>query len=834
MDNDWKVKFHVIKTIQKVLNQDYTKIKDLEPLLSIVIVNLRDEDDDVARAAAELLKILGLYFLSKDKIFYVLLNLLYNEKPRVKELIIWLFGEIGKEKSSEIIPIIPKLIKLLEDSDFRIQIKVTEALVNIAENNFAQIWVNLVNALDTGNSDHRHNFVNALYHLGKKNIPEIFPYLFEELENPSSNIQEGISLVFQRLYEEYQIEIENEITKLIFTLESKYWRERRKNIILLRHICFILNIKKIAVWITIELNRALTFEKDPDVKKEFEYTLNKIRQKYTQIDKTISKINKDIEYFNEKILEFQKLPAQYRKKLNNYVENFKFNETELKLNEMHNKIIKKINKFHRKINNFDYKRLAFDLLEEWEETKVQVIDELSIIKNFITEILEEKRSEFLGKLKTKLRLLDDRINVLRLHFDYVKGYDIDLVEPDGSLNADFLTQNSDLEEKFSIITHLRKNLFKLDVEIRELIINNIEFDEVFKEIINKWVSTKISIQEFLGDLDRKIREFKDTILSSYKEEDKLEPLIIKSKPFSINNELAIQLLQSNIQSIMSQGIEGFKKINENFNKITSKFEYFLKRNKFVQAKKLIKMQSTQIQTFIEDIEKQLDNTIGKEKIIEDNDIFNLYVRPYIEKWSISKELLINKLKIFIQKSRDKLYLNQLKHYLKIVNPIKFKLLSSYLGMDIEKMKELIVKFINKNKLNAKIVNDTLLSPEIESEISDFKELLFFKNIKTLRNQIYLNFKLTNVSNYKYTDLQISLQVPKYLKFEKRESFPNYINLNEIKPGKTFKFHYVLKIDKDLKKKHLDPSVDEIKLNLYYRDSFNINRKTMKKIDLIFP
>ena len=91
MDNDWKVKLKVIKTIQKILNQDYKKIKNLEPLLSMVIINLRDEDDDVARAAAELLKIHGTYFLTKEKLFYILLNLLYNEANRVKELVIWLF-----------------------------------------------------------------------------------------------------------------------------------------------------------------------------------------------------------------------------------------------------------------------------------------------------------------------------------------------------------------------------------------------------------------------------------------------------------------------------------------------------------------------------------------------------------------------------------------------------------------------------------------------------------------------------------------------------------------------------------------------------------------------
>ncbi|MEJ2296004.1 MAG: hypothetical protein P8Y23_14710 [Candidatus Lokiarchaeota archaeon] len=174
MDNDWKVKLQVMKTLKRILNQDYTKIPDFEPLLSIIIVNLRDDDDDIARSAAELLKILGTYFLSKEKIMYVLLNLLYNEESRVKELIIWLFGEIGKEKSSEIIPVIPKLIALLKEDDYRVQLRVIDALVNISKNNFDQIWANLINALYTSDFDYRNTIINALYHLSQNNIIDVF------------------------------------------------------------------------------------------------------------------------------------------------------------------------------------------------------------------------------------------------------------------------------------------------------------------------------------------------------------------------------------------------------------------------------------------------------------------------------------------------------------------------------------------------------------------------------------------------------------------------------------------------------------------------------------
>ena len=832
MDNDWKVKLNVIETIQKILNQDYKKIKDLEPLLSMVIVNLRDEDDDVARAAAELLKIHGTYFLSKEKLIYVLLNLLYNEQSRVKELIIWLFGEIGKEKSSEIISIIPKLINLLKEEDYRIELKVIEALVNIAENNFDQIWANLIDSLlESSNSNYRNSLINAIYHLCQNNINIIFPYLFEELENPSENIREGIALVFKRLFEEYQIEIENEITKMLYNLESRYWREREKTIILLQNICFILKSKKIAVWVTIELERALKYEKDPEVKDEIIYALENIRRNFSDIDTTIQKITHELTFFHKKIKSFQRIPAQFREKLNSYINNFKFNDTEIQLNKKYKKILKKIKKFHKTINKFDYKRLAFDLIEEWEETKVQIIEELSIIKSFISEICEEKKTEFITDLKSKINLLEDRIVVLKTQFDYIKNYEFRL-NLDTSISS--IKLSNEENERFTYITQIRKSLFKLDSDIREILVNNVEFNEIFKDLLRKWVETKIEIQEYLSDLDRQIRQMKDKIINYFLQIESVSDIAEEERINGISSELGFQLLQGHIHSIISQGIEGFKKINDNFSKLNFKLEFLIKKSEFSDAKKLIEMNSSQVQNFIEESEKQIENIVDKEKIFEDNNVFNLYVRPYINKFNASKELLINRLKNFIERSNKKLYLNQIKHYLKIINPMKLDLLSSYVGLEIEKLKELLLKFINKNKINANIINDELYSQQIEADTASSIELLFFKNIKTIGNKIYLNFKLSNPSNFDFQDLQISLKVPSYIDFQKKESFPKFLQLNELNPGKVFKFNYVLKVDrqKEQKKNLFDPTADEIKLDLYYKDQFNITRKTTKNIDLL--
>ncbi len=831
MDNDWKVKLQVIKIIQKILNQDYTKIKDLEPLLSIVIVNLRDEDNDIARAAAELLKVLGTYFLSKEKIFYVLLNLLYNEKPiRVRELIIWLFGEIGKERSSEIIPIIPKLIKLLRESDFRIQLKVIDALVNIAENNFDQIWSNLIHSLDTSKHEFRNNLINTLYYLSQKNISEIFPYLFEELENPSENVRRGIALVFKRLFEEYQLEIENEIIKILYNLESKYWREREKTIILLQNICFILRNHKLAVWISIELNKTLKNEIDYDIKKEIINTLNKIKTNFKDIDKNIHRINEELDFLNQEIIEFQKLPAQFRRKMNSLIKEFKFNDTEIQLNKEYSKIQKKINKFNNQLNNFEYKRLAFDLIEEWEATKVQIIEELGIIKGFISEIFKEKKRDFRVSLQEQIRLLEDRIDVLRAQFDYIKDYNFN-----GNLEqviSDlFLENNEDLEEKFTYITRIREILFKLDVEVRELLIHNLEFD-IFNPLIKKWVTTKIEIQEYLSDLDILIKLMKEKIVDDYFNIN--YPSKISEESNGLENELAFQILQAHIQSVISHGIDVFKKFNDNFDDFNSKLTLLIKKKEFDDVKKLIELRTTQIQIFISETEVQIDNIIGGEKIFQDNNVFNLFIRPYIDKWNASKELLINKLKYFNRKFEEKQYLSQIKYYLKMMNPIKLELLSTYVGVNIERLKEIILNFTKKNKLNAKIKKDSLFSQKIKLDIHGSNKLLFFKNIKTIGNKIYLNFKLNNPSNHDFKDLTISLKIPDYLKFLKKDSFPKNFHLNEIKSGKLFKFNYLLKIDKIIKKNLSDPSVDEIKLDLYYKDHFDIQRKTTKKINLLIP
>jgi hypothetical protein len=344
------------------------------------------------------------------------------------------------------------------------------------------------------------------------------------------------------------------------------------------------------------------------------------------------------------------------------------------------------------------------------------------------------------------------------------------------------------------------------------------------------------MQEYLIDLDRQFKTIKDDLIDYMAQSRITGELSDNEEIDGIDNELRFQLLQGHIQSIISDRIEGIKKLNDNFGTLFSKLDFLIKTNEFTDGKKLIEMNTRQIQSYIEETDKQIENILGKEKLLEDNNIFNLYVRPYINKFNNSKDILINELKNFIQKGEDKLHLNQIKYYSKISNPIKLNLLSKYLEINTDQLKEIILDYINRNKLNAKIANNELSFERIESEITDSKDVFFFKNIKTIGNELYLNFKLTNPSNFDLRDFQISLKVPNYVNIQKKESFPKYLQLNELKPGSAFKFNYVCKIDKqkELKKNLFDASADEIKLELFYRDQFNNAKKTTKHIDLFIP
>lgn len=831
MDNDWKVKLNVITTLKKLINQDYTKIRDLEPLFSMVIINLRDKDEDIAKAAAELLKVIGLYYVSKEKVFYVLLNLLHNEQPKVKKFVVWLFGEIGKEKSSEIIPFIPKIINFLHINDYGLQYEVIDTLNVIAENNFEQVWANVINFISQHNKNSfGYILEETLYKIGQTHGKQIVPYLLEELDNPSENVRELIALTFKQLNKEYQLEVEKEIKNILSELESKYWRKRKQSIEILEKLFLILEEKKIGIWLYIELTQYLKNEHDLQVRHEIEHTLERIEARFPSVSTDIAKIMREFSFLQEKIQTFQKIPAEFRKKINSYIEDFKFYTTETQLNQMYDDIIKKIYHLNERIKDFEYKRIAFDLIEEWKETKIQIIDELSLIRNNLSTLCEEKKQQYLSMLQSKINLLLDRVTILKAQFEYIKK---ESLVPKILDDIDFeVYSEDDLRERFNYISLIRKNLFKLDIDIRELLINNSEFDDIFKDLINHWTSVKIEIQIYLNKIDNKIKTLKQKIVETVFSIKSSKQLSTLSTIEGISDELAFQIVQGHINSIVTYGINGIKKLNHNLDQLSLKLDSLLRKGDFKQVNKIIEMNSSQIKLFIDNTEEQIDNIIeGKELFKPKSNGFNLYINPILEKWEQSKELMIYKLKKWEQKNKKDLFLFQIKHYLNIMNPFSLDLLSKNIGIDSERIKELLLHYIEKNDLDAKIIDNKVISPLIGTDFAEYNELHVFKNIRTMGTHLEMNLRLNNSSHYDFKEITFTMKYPSYIRLLS-ESHPRFFQIERIGAGENVSLNYKFQINKELKNnlETIEPS--KIDLEISYKNEHDISKRLSKKIDLI--
>ena len=821
MDDDWEVKLNVIRTIKAICKKKPSHIERLEPLLSMVLVHLRHEDSEIAKSSAELLKRLGLKFISKEKVFYLLLNLLHNEDPPVQKYIIWLFGEIGEERPNEIISFIPKIINFFKIDDYRIQNKVIGALTKIAGSNFKQVWASFIAAIsETSLKSDRNSLGHALFQLSQDHIPKIFPIIFEELDNPSENVRETVSLVLKRLFSEYQIEVENEISKILSKTESRYWRERKNAIQLIEKLISIGHIfpKRIIMWICLELNNNLDKEDDVEVKKEIRYTLDKIHSRFPNTQEEIKEIETQISFLRKKIKKFNKIPSDFRETLNSYMDNFKFNTTEVQLNQLYDEILQKIQNFDKEINKFQYKRLAFEILEEWEETKIQIIDELTIIRSHISEMLKKKEKEYKADLKAKINVLIDKINILKAQFDYIKEDPIE-EELEGELSPELFSKAT-LKEKFDNISLIRKNLLNLDLSIRELLINNVEFDELFKPLIDKWVSVKVEIQINLNKWDKKIKEMKDYIVEDLKENG----VSIKSQKDKETPEkdIIFQIVQSRINSIVTYGFNGLKKLHQNMENSNVKLNSLIRKGQFNNAKKMIQEISSQIKAFIDETENKIDSLIEKREIFKEyNDGFNLYINPVLKQWNDSKELIIRKLRKFENNSKENLFLNQIKHYLNISNPISFEILSNHIKMDKERIKELVFNYIDEEKLDAKIQNSSLYIPTLKTNGAEIYQPNLYKQIRTVGNHLELSLRLNNTSNHDFKDLFIKLETPNYIEIRGT----NFFEIDKLKALQEFQFKYLLKVNK--KEKTLS-SPNEITLRIFY-DLLGCRRQIKKSM-----
>ncbi len=839
-DVEWRVKLLTSKRIVKILTENPSKIKKTDALIKSVVNNFREENEEIREFAGKIFKLLGFSsIIPKEEFFELIQNLLKDNDWRVRETIIDIIGEICNIYSSEIKDLIPQLISLLGDHSYVIQSKTINSLIKIAKIHFDELFSNLIAKLNTDNNELKNNVEETLFYLGQDNIESVSTSFFEELNNPLLKIRTTISRVLTNLYDENENDIENEILKLFNKFESKLWRKRKNLVNLLTDIALILKSEKIYVLIGSELKKKLLKEKDVEVKEEIEINLLQLKDAYENLDTEIDKVQQDVEFFNYNFLRFTNYPSEFRETISSHIRNLQFDKAEIELNESFKDFLKQLNDFDNEIKSFNVKHLVVDILEEWEDIKIQLIEEISIIKEYEFKKLEKKKDNYKLKLNDKIRNIEDRIKILSIEFDLIKDFDKkinNLLKTHKDLSS---FHSSDLKEKFNQITAVRSKLFKFESEIGQMILENLEFEDLFNDLITQWTDVKLDVQKELYNINENLLAFKDIVINLDKEDIKQEMPVsvtnIKSK-FSnvfLNSLIASQLIEHQIQNITSQAIEKINEFYSEFEDLHIKVQTLLKSSDFEKIINIENLTSERIKFFFQDVDYELNHLIFENKQFKYQEPVISQFRPYLENWSNSKSILEKKLKNFNRTTQDRLFIGRLNKFLEIMNPISIELIATKFNMDNKILKSKIFELIRNNKIQGKIVENKLYSSKKQIYSSDENNLLLFKNIKLLGNKVFFNFKITNPTNYTLKDVIIRFTHPKYLSFLKENPNPNFFSIEEFPPGSVKKFKYILRIDRDNNEFNQAMDAHEIKLDIYFRDSLKNLKKITRRLDLLF-
>jgi len=836
IDVDWKVKMIASNKVNKLIIEQPDKIKEVNQLIESASMNLRDENEDIREAAGKILKSLGLSILGRKEFFRVLFDLLEEDDWRVRETIIWILGEISHICSQEISQNLPRLIELLGDSHYIIQSKTIDMLVKIAEINFDMLMKMLINTLESDNIEIRNNIEEAIIYLGGENIQNVSYYIFENLDNSSPKIRNSITTILINLYAEVGDDFESEIFNLFNQFESKQWRQRKKLVNLLTEIALLLKNGKIYTWIGAELKNIYDSEDDVEVKEEIEINLERLKSEFPNLEMEIDKVQIEVEFLHNSISYFTNFPASFREKISTFIKNLQFDKAEMELNERVKDFLKELDDFDNKIRNYNIKPLVIDLLEEWEDIKVQILEEMSIIKEYEVEKLKSKKEKFRIDLKEKIKNIEDRIKILSVEFDLIKDFDHKLKSYISNRDALLSLENSELEEKFNQISSTRTKLFKFDSEIEQLILDNLEFKELFSNLLVLWTDVKLEIQRQLYNFNENLSSFKDLIFDLKMFQDKVTRDVRiyenEASVLNLNSLIATQLLEHQIQNITSQAMNKFKEYYANFDQFDIKVQLLIKNNNFETINNLLNITSERVHKFIEDIDYELNHLVYKNKNNEFETSFVNQFSPYLEKWNKSKEALINRFQEFKNFTEDLLFTSQINNYLEIMNPISLEILSNKFEIDKKTLKNKIFELIKENKVQGRIIDDKLYSYNRLTSIQEESTLLLFKNIKLMGNRIFLNFRITNPTNYALKDVIVRFKHPEYLSFIKENKSPKFFTVKEFLPGNQKKFSYVLRINRDNGQFNQNLTAHEIKLDIYYRDTFNNFKKLTRILDLL--
>ncbi len=812
-DKSWKVRAKALEGVLEFLVPNSNPSDEMVNALSDNLFNLfQDPDEEIRGLAAEVLKSLC-FHMEPNKIVKSILLLLNSKDWEIREKGIWIIGEIGFLYYRDFFPIFKIMINLFSDDIMMIQTKTIDSFVKIGKKKSTEIETFFLDYLEKHNvrnlpQDAIDGISESLIFIILENMKDNLPVLIRQLHNPKEEVRNIYANCLQKIYLEKPDLFEEELYLLFQSLNPNDWRQRKELIMLFGDLSYVLHIQSIAVWTAINLKNWQNLEKDLDVLDEIENSLIKIKNIYSNIDEEIKEVDKRKNEFYIGLDRFHRLASNLRSKCEQMIYKKKFSDAELFLEEESNKISEKMDNFEHILHESEFKRFSVEVIQDFKDIKDEILENISDIKSVMFNQICDGRSEYIEELTEIIKLV-------KIKIDNIKEVYITL--KDLQKNIEDLTNPEEpnkIEEFLDKISKIRENVFKMEFEIGQTWINNLEFKEFLKEITIYWVEVKIEVQQFLGDIVHKFTKIHHNIKSDDEHQIKLK------------KKITYDFLNSNLHNVILQAVQNQRDVVEGFNVLIEPIYQEIRKKKFKNARYLVDITLNKLYSSIENYNKEINqiyNEIDQINIPADK---TTDIREYINNWNDIKGSLLEKIHIFENDVDNEIFIEEIKEYLKYMNPIPLEKLSNKLSIELEKMKEKLLVLIEDKTINAVIRGNDLIQPEKPHG----ENLLFFsRKVDIIGTKINFNLRIYNPTKFFISNIKINFLYPQFMIIQQDGSDPTELYIKEFEPEAIRVTQWNFKLEKLRDKKY---ELKKWLLNVSYKNPFNKIVTFQKEMEII--
>ncbi|MHA1563248.1 MAG: PCI domain-containing protein, partial [Promethearchaeota archaeon] len=181
---------------------------------------------------------------------------------------------------------------------------------------------------------------------------------------------------------------------------------------------------------------------------------------------------------------------------------------------------------------------------------------------------------------------------------------------------------------------------------------------------------------------------------------------------------------------------------------------------------------------------------------------------------------------------ETIFTEQIKEYLKYINPISIEHLAKILSLTTEELKEKLIPLIQNQNILAEIEDDLLIQPQKPMEE---RLLTFFRKIEIVGSKLMFSLRVYNPTKFFISDIGMIFIYPEFLQLQKEESDPTEIFIREFEPEAIRVIKWAFRISKnkdeniDLEKRY---ELQKFLLNVSYRNPFGEIKSFAKEGEII--